>query len=88
MRYTIIPSDSLVSVDGVAKAPVELTIDPTIHAVQWYGEFGEIEYSSQFVDGAIVKPNNEVFTDAAQFQDALDAWTSWVGPTPIPAQPE
>lgn len=88
MRYTIIADDKLVSVDGEAKSPVEFSVDTSIHAVQWYGNFGEIEFKSEFVDGAIVKPANEVFTDEARFQPALDAWQNWVDPRPLPVAPE
>lgn len=44
MRITIIPSDSRVVIDGVGHDGINLSsIDPSIHAIQWYGTDGEIE---------------------------------------------
>jgi hypothetical protein len=44
MRLTIIPSDGLVSIDGVAFRGLDLSFfDPTYHAIQWNGSSGEIE---------------------------------------------
>lgn len=75
-RYTIVVDDKFVSVDGVGYNDVVISLDPSIHAVQWYGNYGEIEYGSVFdpVTKAITKPQNEVFEDASLFQAALDAW--------------
>lgn len=45
MRFTIIPVDHLVVVDDTPAFGVDISdIDPTIHAVQWDGARGEIEY--------------------------------------------
>lgn len=75
-RYTIIAEDKFVSVDGVGYENVTLIIDPLIHAVQWYGTYGEIEYTVSFdpVTKTILKPQNELFEDPSRFQAALDAW--------------
>ena len=43
-RFTIIPEDQYVSIDGVGFSPVIFSIDTDIHAVQWHGESGEVEY--------------------------------------------
>lgn len=46
MKVTIIPRDAVVAVDGVAIQGIDMsTLDPELHAVQWYGEAGEEEYS-------------------------------------------
>lgn len=84
-RYTIIPSDRLVAVDGLAKSPLAFEIDPAIHAVQWYGSFGEIEFVPVFNGETIEKPANQFFTDANLFQPALDAWSAYVSP-PTPGE--
>lgn len=76
MKFTIIQENNFVCVDGVGyelETPIG-GIDG-IHAVQWYGEYGEIEYSRKLVDGAFVKPANEIFSDASRFQSAIDLWT-------------
>lgn len=46
-------------------------LDPTIHAVQWYGESGEIEYKDP-TTGSMT--GNEEITDISPFQFAVDAW--------------
>jgi hypothetical protein len=72
MRLTIIPADGAVSVNGRGFGGIDmLSIDPTIHAVQWYGTQGEIEYATD-KDG--VKPANLVIDSLADFQAVLDAW--------------
>lgn len=84
MRVTIIPADKVVIVDGEARSPLEFELDQTIHAVQWYGAEGEVEFISDFGGG---KPSNQKITDLSAFQSALDAWTNWTPPEP-PPQPE
>lgn len=47
-RLTIVPEDKFISVDGEQLLNVQqnLTwIDSNVSAVQWYGDYGEIEYS-------------------------------------------
>lgn len=45
MRVTIIPSDGVVIVDGVAVHGLNMSdIDASVHAVQWYGSKGVVEY--------------------------------------------
>lgn len=44
MKITIIPQDGVVSIDGVSRSGIDLSsIDPSFHAIQWFGEDGEIE---------------------------------------------
>lgn len=53
MRLTIIPNDNMVIIDGVG-AIVDLSHLPaTVHAIQWDGSAGEVEY---------VKPANRRIT--------------------------
>lgn len=80
MRVTIIPDDGFVRVDARSLLGVEYDIDPAIHAVQWYGEEGEIEYR---VDGQGNKAPNERFTDLSRFQSILDAFEA-AKPQPRP----
>lgn len=71
MRVTIIPTDGYVAVDGIGYLELDLTaIDPSIHAVQWHGESGWIEYSDT-PDG---KPANVFIDTLAEFQPAIEAW--------------
>ena len=44
LKATIIPSDSFCSVDGVGFDNVDTTSCAAgVHAVQWYGTYGEVE---------------------------------------------
>lgn len=75
-RYTIIVEDKSVSVDGVGYSDVSIDLPTTIHAVQWYGTYGEIEFSPIFnpETTTITKASNEIFTNPDRFKSALDAW--------------
>ena len=76
MRLTIVPDDGAVYKDGFSYSGLDLPFIPqNIHALQWYGEFGEIEFKSAFVDGRIVKPENEVITALPSWADqAIAKW--------------
>jgi hypothetical protein len=77
MRLTIVVDDKSVSVDELFFAPLDLSqLDANIHAVQWYGEYGEVEYKTKFENGALVKPANLLITDITPYQFAIDAWDS------------
>ena len=75
MKLVIVADDKRVCVDGLCFVDLDMSqLDPTFHAVQWVGEYGEIEYKSVFADGVITKPNNQIITDIAPYQWAIDAW--------------
>ena len=75
MKLTIVADDSAVGVDGEFFSELALPqLDPTIHAVQWYGEYGEVEYKTVFANGTLTKPSNQTITDVSPFQFAVDAW--------------
>ena len=76
MKLTIVPDDGAVYKDGISYSGLDLPFIPqNIHALQWYGEFGEIEFKSAFVDGRIVKPENEVITALPSWADqAVAKW--------------
>lgn len=77
MRLTIVADDKCVGVDGEFIAPIEMPqLDASIHAVQWNGEYGEVEYKTQFENGALVKPANVLITDMTPYQFAVDAWNA------------
>ena len=77
MKLTIIADDKRVGVDELFFEPVELPqLDPAIHAVQWYGEYGEVEYKPRLEGGAIVKTANLLITDLTPFQFAVNAWNA------------
>ncbi len=65
MKVSIIPSDKTIIVDGQALT-FDYDIDPTIHALQWDGDSGEIEYN----DGTA----NEQFTDSTLVDTLVSAY--------------
>jgi hypothetical protein len=75
MRLTIIPSDNIVNIDGKA-----LQIDCSkfsalagIHAVQWDGTRGHIEYV-QGNPNAFV--HNTPLTSIDAYNDVIEAWNN------------
>ena len=86
MKLTIIPDDGAVYKDGLSYSELDWSFVPAnVHALQWYGEFGEIEFKSAFVDGRIVKPENEVITALPTWADqALTKWEEANIPQPPP----
>ena len=70
-RVTIIPDDEFVSVDGESYHDIDLSfINSDIHAVQWYGDEGEVEYKDERGRAT----HNEIIISLEPFQAALDAW--------------
>lgn len=68
MRATVIPADRWIRRDDIAANLPEWPFDDAnIHAIQWYGTEGEIEYNGH------PKPSNEEITDPAILQPYLDA---------------
>lgn len=75
MRVVIIAEDKTVGIDNEFYSDVDLTgIDPSIHAVQWYGSYGEIEYKTKYEKGSLVKPANLFIDDISAYKFAIDAW--------------
>ncbi|WP_162136661.1 hypothetical protein [Bradyrhizobium elkanii] len=75
MRVSIITSDNKVFVGGEAM-DVDCSALATdgLHALQWYGEFGELEFAQEF-DGERwqLKPN-KMITDLSPYQSYVDQW--------------
>lgn len=76
MRVTIVPIDGVVIIDGNGILGVDMSsIDPSIHAVQWYGANGSVEYKDVDVVDFIKITHNEEITDISQFQEVIDLAT-------------
>lgn len=75
MKVTIIPDDGKVGVDGEFRDVDLSDVDPSIHAVQWNGNAGHIE----FKDGS----ENEPLKNFGQFQSLVGRWQT-KGPPPTP----
>ena len=73
-RFTIIPEDKFISVDGEGFLDIDFTIDESIHAVQWYGTYDQIEYKRYFDGSKLVSPENTFFEDYLEFQPMFDSW--------------
>ncbi len=74
MRVTIVPSDNLVAVDGVAICDLDLSAIPAdVHAVQWYGTRGSVEFLSE--DGLRIERNEEI-TNLDAYAELLAAFAS------------
>ncbi len=78
MRVTIIADDGKVGVDGVFRGVDLSTLDPNIHAVQWDGAKGHIEFKDR-------SPEQQI-TDISAFQSFIDAWTAAAPPPPTLAE--
>lgn len=75
MRLVIIADDARVGIDALNYDGLDMSqLDPSIHAIQWYGEYGEVEFKTKFENGQIVKPQNQIITDVTPYQWAIDAW--------------
>lgn len=75
MRLTIVSDDNAVGIDGEFFSGLNLSaLDKTIHAVQWYGEYGEIEYKTKLENNILLKPANVLIKDIISFQFAIDVW--------------
>ncbi len=86
MRITVIPDDQFVSVDGVGRSGLSFDCPDGVHAFQWYGNYGEIEYKANVEGGTLVKPQNQIVASFDEFQAALDAWAA-PPPEPPPLPP-
>jgi hypothetical protein len=72
MRLTIIADDGCICVDGVCYLGINMPeLGPLIHAVQWYGEYGEIEYKSVFNSGVVTRAPNTYIDNINNFEWAL-----------------
>tara|TARA_R110002153_G_scaffold267531_1_gene431696 strand:+ start:233 stop:529 length:297 start_codon:yes stop_codon:yes gene_type:complete len=75
MKLVIVADDSRVVVDAVAYDGLDMSqLDSAIHAIQWNGEYGEIEYKPVFANGEITKAPNQIVMSIDAYQWAIDAW--------------
>jgi hypothetical protein len=72
MRVTIIPIESRVNVEGYSETIDCSAVDEEIHVIQWYGNFGEVEYETDVETGKR-KPNERI-DSFEPYQSLLAAW--------------
>jgi hypothetical protein len=71
MRITVIPEDGRVNIDGEGYEDIDLSsIDPSVHAVQWYDTEGEIEVKD--TRGRIIE--NREITSFEEFDFVIPLW--------------
>lgn len=76
MRLTIIVPDSVAAVNGEFRKLNLTGLDPTIHAVQWDGAVGHIEFN----DGKA----NQIINNIDSFAQVVSAWDALTPPAPLP----
>lgn len=67
-RVTIIRPDNMVAVNEVWRRVDCSSLPPNFHALQWYGDHGEVELLGR------PKPPNQEITSLEEYQPILDAW--------------
>ena len=72
MKLTIISDNNLVKIDGIGYRVDLSSLPRDIHAVQWDGSSGEIEFRST----ANGKPNNQQIFSIEDFQQFVDLWVA------------
>lgn len=66
MRITVVPSDNVITIDGETRHPVNPEWPEGLHAIQWDGESGKIEWHGRqdhIEDFAIVQPYIDMFAE-------------------------
>ncbi len=74
MRVTIIADDGVVGVDGEFRSVDLSALDPNVHAVQWDGAKGHVEYRDRSPETPLA--------DLAPYQPFIDAWAAAAPPPP------
>lgn len=71
-RVTIIPADGFCSVEGVGFSAIDMTsVAADVHAIQWYGTYGEVEIKDPITDRLV---NNDLITDLSDYQAVLASY--------------
>ena len=75
MRVIIVMDDNLIGIDGYYIDDLDLSsIDVSIHAVQWYETYGEVEYKTSLIDGSLHKVQNSIIKSLTDFQSVIDVF--------------
>ena len=80
MRVTIISDDGVVGIDGEFRQFDLSGLDPNIHAVQWDGATGHVEFKDRSPQRTLI--------DISAFQSFIDAWTAAAAAPPPPPPSE
>ena len=76
MHLTIVKDDNAVIVDGTRHTVDCGSLADDVHAVQWDGDHGEVEYRMTRCDhcGARSKKGNSIISDVSAYAPLVDAW--------------
>jgi len=74
MQITVINQDKTIGLEGEFYSGLNLGLSNDIHAIQWYGTWGEIEYTRTLVDGKPFKPENTTITDFTPYEYLISIW--------------
>ena len=69
MRMTVVYDDKVVVIDGVTKVLPTLDNSNNYHALQWYGNYGELEYKN---NNEGLKPQNTTINNLNDFQYIIE----------------
>jgi len=73
MKLTLIKStDNTLTIDGVGYAIDTSSVPENVHAIQWFGQTGWIEFVMDPTTG--IKPPNETITSISEYQELIDLW--------------
>ena len=80
MRVSVVIPDGMVIVDGVGRQVSMAGLESVLHAIQWDGAEGELEYG---------KPRNQnvAITDFTPYQFLIARWNAAAPPPPPPVIP-
>ena len=82
---SIIPADGYVVIDRVVRIVDCSSVHPTIHAIQWNGRSGSIEYVDDDPDDGQRRANDTI-TSIEPYQGLINAWAA-ADPMLQPAPP-
>lgn len=90
MKLTIIPVDNLVMVDSIVHAPLDLStcnIPFEVHALQWFGEKGWVEFIEPVDPFGQKQPNEMIEALPAWANACVTVWNAWTPPAPPEVTP-
>lgn len=85
MRLTIVCDDNIVIKDGIAHILDSTLFPSNIHALQWYGTWGEVEFKHTPGEN---KLQNKKIDNLSEFESLLSAWEVVNTPVPLTAEQE
>lgn len=76
MRISVINADKSIGIDGEFYSGLSFDLPSSVHAIQWYGTWGELEYSSVLQNNKPHRPENTVIHSFDEYSSLIAVWTS------------